>query len=209
MKQINLIIITLIFFATIIAGCQIHNYAYDGDIEYEKGNYYRAIESYNLAIKENPNDYESRFYLGISYFETEQYDKSKEQNLWLIEHNKLVANAYHELAYAYLNEEDLENASVFINKSFMARKPNEIPFEGYLLAAMISFRNNDYNLTQKYVDLVKATNEDYEISLTKVQSDNKTSYIFQYGESMEMSTGNFDSPKEAYDDLINTLENVK
>lgn len=65
-------ILTIIVFA--LSGCA-NKYLTSGKIAMNGKNYDKAIEDFNLALEENPNNGEAHFYLAQCYREKEEYEK--------------------------------------------------------------------------------------------------------------------------------------
>lgn len=71
-------IIFLIFLSIIVFGCSTKATRFfgEGEIFMEKGEYYKAIDCFNKALKEKPNYLNAIFNRGICYMELEEYGKA-------------------------------------------------------------------------------------------------------------------------------------
>ncbi len=94
-----------------------NNYTSQAIQYYEQENYKKAIEYYNKALEQNPNNEKNILFLGVSYLANFQPEKAIEvlKDATTTDNNYLDDRNWY-LAMAYLKIKDLDNARVYFKK---------------------------------------------------------------------------------------------
>ena len=92
-------------------------YYHRGNGYYEKGNYDKSIENYNMAIILNPNFSEAYFNRGLAYYNLKNFDKSIEDYTKSGELDPRNAVIYNNRGDAYYRKQDFDNAIVDYDKA--------------------------------------------------------------------------------------------
>lgn len=79
---------------------------------YQSGNYDQAIDQFKELIEKDASNIAVRFYLGISYMETQKYDKAIESLRYIIsdQDNLYIENAEWYLGLCYMKNEEMDKA---------------------------------------------------------------------------------------------------
>lgn len=79
---------------------------------YQSGQYDQAIDQFKNLLEKNNTNIAVRFYLGVSYMETQKYDKAIESLRYIISHqdNLYIENAEWYLGLCYMKNEEMDKA---------------------------------------------------------------------------------------------------
>ncbi len=85
-------------------------YYHKGNLYFERGNYEKAIENYNMAIILNPNFSEAYFARGLAYYHLKNYDKAAADYTKALELDPNNPVIYNNRGDCYYRKQDFERA---------------------------------------------------------------------------------------------------
>lgn len=97
-------------------------YYHKGNMLFEKGEYDKAIENYNMAIILNPTFSEAYFNRGLSYYNLKNFDKSVSDYTKSAELDPKNPVIYNNRGDAYYRKQDFQNAIVDYDKALGLNK---------------------------------------------------------------------------------------
>lgn len=111
-------------------------------LNYHEGNYYNAIGYFEELLKKNESNIAVRFYLGISYMETENFDKATDSFRYIIsdQDNLYIEHAEWYLGLCFLKENEIDKA---VNQ-FTIIAQNENNYYSAQATKMLKKMNRDY-----------------------------------------------------------------
>ncbi|MGK7388865.1 MAG: tetratricopeptide repeat protein [Candidatus Cyclobacteriaceae bacterium M2_1C_046] len=100
-----------------------------GDKYYERGEYKKAIESYNEYINLNPEHLKSIYNRGRAYEELGQYDQAVQDYRHVLKNDPENVRALLSMAkYYYSQEDDYENAIFYVDKALKIDDKNAMAY---------------------------------------------------------------------------------
>lgn len=111
-----------------------------GRMYFEKGDFEKAVEIYEILVKYNPNNYDDIFHLAMSYKNNSQMEQAKETYLKAIKLAPEKTEAYFNLAYLYFNDNDPQGA-IKCFKKVLEYKPDDWETTYFLGLAYMQCKN--------------------------------------------------------------------
>ena len=93
-----------------------------GRAMFDKGDYKKAIESFEQAIQEDPNFPDPHFHMGLSYFGLKNYDKAKEKLTYVMQQDPTFFPAYKYLGQVYVAQKKYKEAKELFQRMLMVPK---------------------------------------------------------------------------------------
>ena len=178
-------------------------YYHRGNGYYEKGDYDKAIENYNMAIVLNPNFPEAYFNRGLSYYNKKQFDKSVGDYTKAAELDPRNAVIYNNRGDAYYRKQDFDRAIVDYDKA-IALNPK------YLKA--FYNRGLAYACQQDYERAVKDFDKVIELNPSFAEAYHIRGLAFDYMGNYERAIADYEKSIELnpdFDEAKTHLEQAK
>ena len=133
-------------------------YYHRGNGYYEKGDYDKAIENYNMAIVLNPSFAEAYFNRGLCYYNKKQFDKSIKDYAKAAELDPRNAVIYNNRGDAYYRQQDFDRAIVDYDKA-LSLNPKYL--KAYYNRGLAYACQQDYERAVKDFDKVLQLNPNF------------------------------------------------
>lgn len=110
---------------------------------FRKADYKNAVKTLKKAAGENSSDFQSQYYLGLSYIKIKSYKDAAKVLRKAVELDKNSSEAFAALAYSYLLQNDVNNADI---NAQTALKLNPKNHDGHYILGVSSLRRGSFNL---------------------------------------------------------------
>lgn len=161
-NAIRYVICVLLLMVCFVAGCgnKANQHNKEGIVLYNKKKYDEAITEFKKALELNPNHYDARYHLGISFYATGSIDASIVELKKAIEIDPQDPRAHYNIAFAYVVKEQVNNAIPEYQKAIelYREKKDKKEAEGYLYLGVA------YGLIEKQDDALAACKKSLEIN---------------------------------------------
>ena len=159
-----------------------------GRTHFEKGEYQKAIDCFEKAIKQEANYPDAYYLLGMSYLGLKNYDKAREKLEYTIRLDSTFLSAYHNLGNVYLEQKKYKEAKEHFEK--MKNVPKAAPAAIYCLGVLAYVQGDLKEAEKQWRESIrldaKSARPRYNLGVLHEAQDRKKEALIDYADASRL-----------------------